>query len=287
MPMAVLSTDMQKTFPPSLQPLERPATAQALSTYAMDRPERDVIQTRPTTSSNISARTGARSLAPIELNPSVDSQPRKGGWGVQTKVEVGSSDSMSWSPSIESSTLSSDRVDALDESLDYASTTTGRGGGGAPVSLSPIRNVKKQTLLGRNEIDNIATDGHHQLPFSLGWANGSEEEGGLDVLSRDDHGLKPLVLTKTVSSSMLTQSVTIAREELRPVVTHKSPPSNVITMPAHSFKDDDEIVVVHDAEDLGSTTAAPSRKPKGKKKKKKVDAFVAEVSTLEVDEIDD
>ena len=114
--------------------------------------------------------------------------------------------------------------------------------------------MKKQTLLGRNEIENIVTDGHHQFPFSLGWANESEGERGLDVLSRDDHGLKPLVLTKTVSSSMLTQSVTIVREELRPVVTHKSPPSNVITMPAHSYKDDDEIVVVHDAEDLGSTT---------------------------------
>ena len=287
-PMAILSTEMQRTLPPSLQPLERPATAQALSTYAMDRPERDVIQTRPTTSSNIASRTGARSLAPIELNPSVESQPRKGGWGVQAKVDVGSSESIRWSPSVQSqsSTLSSDRVDALDESLDYASIA-GRGGGGAPVSLSPIRNVKKQTLLGRNEIENIVTDGHHQLPFSLGWANDSEGEGGLDVLSRYDHGLKPLVLTKTVSSSMLTQSVTIAREELRPVVTHKSPPSNVITMPAHSYKDDDEIVVVHDADDLGSTTEAPSRKPKGKKKKKKVDAFVAEVSTLEVDEIDD
>jgi hypothetical protein len=86
---------------------------------------------------------------------------------------------------------------------------------------------------------------------------------------------------------MLTQSTVIAKEELKPVVTHKSPPSDMMTIPARSYKDDDDIVVVQDSDEPMSCSVAPSKISKGKKKKKRVDAFVAEVSNLEVDDIDD
>jgi hypothetical protein len=191
---------------------------------------------------------------------------------------------MRWSPSLNLPTISSDRVDALDETI--VDGGTGSGERGASISLSPIRNVKKKAV-GRIDIDNFDEEGQHQLPFSLVWGERSEGEGGLDLLSRGDHGLKPLVLTKTVSSSMLTQSTVIAKEELKPVVTQKSPPSDMMTMLARSYKDDDDIVVVQDSDEPMSRNVAPSRLSKGKKKKKRVDAFVAEVSNLEVDEIDD